>query len=489
MQDYFKYYNHLGFHNPYYLRRNDNLIIQPSFERIIEEMPAKERFLDYTAIAEVFSTGYCLGDRTLVRGIKKSPWMAKPNELTKEWEHSDVPHHLERIETVQDAATNFLALLKNELVSYVMDCDNIGLLLTGGMDSRIVAAVLKNLLDDGTLTGKTIYTYTWGSEDSRDVIYARKIAELYGWQWKHLVVDVNQMMENYGIAVMKGCEYTAIHLHAMPQVGREGHLNCVLAGSFGDSVGRAEFSGVKVTNLKRIDEGIKNVGGILRHDFLKLVKEDVENDILQYHTRFPKKLMFQRYEQDQQLHYMRRMLNACMSTIDTEVPLYQMFTSPDVFGYIWSLDPTVRTDEIYRLVLADIAPELLTIPWARTGLPYPEVDGKPDFYRKKHHDYGKMIRDNFLTGVEKKIVDNIEIASMLFDVRSLRNLIRNLNNFPIKGSLAFEEKVLYVGQVISFINDYNINIETLPAYNGSWKQALKEDLYYKGRFIYKTIIR
>src|SRR5690606_21301538 len=98
----------------------------------------------------------------------------------------------------------------------------------------------------------------------------------------------------------------------------------------------------------------------------------------------------------QQCHYMRRMLNSCMSVINDNYPLYQMFSSPDVYGYMWGIAPELRNDDIYYHILKANAPELLMIPWARTGLVYPHTTGTPDNFKKSHHDYGKMIRTDFL---------------------------------------------------------------------------------------------
>src|SRR5690606_34275073 len=136
--------------------------------------------------------------------------------------------HKEIIASEDEIALRFYNLLEEELIEYVKPHNNIGLLLTGGMDSRIVAVLLKNAIDSGKLADKNIYAYTWGHEESRDVIYASKIAEIYGWTWKHLIVDEKQLHENCQIAIENGCEYTPIHLHAMPQVARESHLDCVL---------------------------------------------------------------------------------------------------------------------------------------------------------------------------------------------------------------------------------------------------------------------
>lgn len=486
MVDRFRYFNHLGFHNPYYLDGENGRIITSSFEDIISVIPANERVLDFTAVTEVFSLGYCLGDRTLVRGLSKSPWMAKPNLEDSSWDYYSLPKHSFEVDEIGSVAMHFSTLLQEELINYVHPHTNIGVLLTGGMDSRIVVAILKSLLDQGKLVDKNIYTYTWGREGSRDVVYASKIAEMYGWSWTHLPVDVDQMKENFAVAVSNGCEYTAIHLHAMSQIARRSHLDCVLAGSFGDSVGRAEFSGVKVQQLVSLEKKIKNLGGLLRGDLCRLVSDQIQYDMNRYRDLFPVTEQFQSYEHEQQLHYMRRMLNACMSVIDQKIPLYQMFSSPAVFGYMWSLSPKIRGNDIYKVLLEQLAPELLSIPWARTGLKYPNTKGESDTYDKKHHDYGKMIRDNFLEMICESVEENISIASMLFDVSSINKAVRNLKKFPIEGKLVYEEKLIYVAQVLNFISKFDVKVD-LPQYDGRLLLSTKEDLKYKVRYYYNKL--
>lgn len=483
----FKHYTHLGFHNPYFIENVDrNLIIKPTFEEILESIPKSNRILDFTAVVELFSAGFCFGDRTLIRGLQKTPWMAKPNQEFKNWDYFSVPIHQEKTVNLQTVAETFYSLLEQELLEYIIPHENIGILLTGGMDSRIVAIALKNLRNRGLMENKNIFAFTWGNEKSRDVIYSERIAKLYDWNWEHLEVDVKQLQENLELAISNGCEFSAIHLHAMPQVARKKNIDCVLAGSFGDSVGRAEFSGRNVRFLSSLSNKIGNIGSLLRSDFKELVSSEVEADLERYHNLFPQEKEYQLFEQDQQLHYMRRMLNSCMNVINQEIPLYQMFSSPNVFGYMWSLDPIIRDNSIYLEILRRHAPELLEIPWARTGIPYESSSGEPDKYLKKHHDYGKMIRNNYLNFVEEAISDNSDVAKQLFDIRSAKNLISNLRKYPINGGLVFEDRLILVGQLLSFINKYNIKVD-LPLNNTPFLQSFKENLFYKGKYIYKKV--
>lgn len=480
----FDLYNHLGFHNPYYIKSNSHFEINFSLKHILEKTPSKT--LDYTAIVEILSTGYAFADRTLIQEVKKTPWMAKPNETNTAWDYFKVPKHQELKTPENEIADTFYNLLKQEMLGYLDNnsISHIGVLLTGGMDSRIVACVLNDLLTNAQLTKKEVICYTWGNENSRDIVYARRIADLYGWQWQRLVVDTEQMHHNCDLVMDNGCEFTPIHLHAMSQVADLNAVDCVLAGSFGDSVGRAEYSGVKVQDLKSIEDKIQNIAGILRPDYLKLTNAQIKEDLNQYHQLFPEQKAYQQYEQDLELHYMRRMLNACMRVIDKDIPLFQMFTSPEVFGYIWSISPELRTDAIYKIILDKHAPELAKIPWARTGLIYPHTQGTPDEYSKKHHDYGKMIRTHFLDEIKHVFVEKADIAQQIFNYRALMGLLNNVRKYPIKGSHVYEEKLLWAACLLNFIDNEAITIK-LPKNSNN----ITDYLFSIGQYRLKHLVK
>jgi len=480
--DKFKYYNYLGFHNPYYVLENNKFVINDDQRTLLNSI--NKPTLDSAALLQVLSNGFPFGDRTLIKQIKKTPWMAKPNGNYNEWQFFDVPKHDELIVDEIEISNKFYSLLEAELLSYIACHQHIGILLTGGMDSRIVAAVLNNVIKEQKVTGKSVTAMTWGMESSRDVVYAKRISKLFGWEWKHLVVDVDQMKENIDLCIESGCEFTPIHLHAMSQVTKEINLNCVIAGSFGDSIGRGEYSGTKVKDLNPLHESLSNFGGLLKKDLFISAEKDVHVDIDFYHEKFPAEKLYQQVEQDLQLHYMRRMLNSCMNVINRTVPLYQMFSSPEVFGYIWSLSPDVRTDLIYRCLLEDFCPQLLEIPWARTGLRYPENVGSPDQFKKQHHSYGKMIRESFLPNIEDNLKKNRDITEKLFNFKSVMSLIKNCKNYPINGSYVYEEKLLYISTVLTFIETNNIFIDERET-REDWRNAFKNDLLYKMKYFYK----
>ena len=476
----FKHYNHLSFLNPFNFNKKNQFEYSYDFSSILNFSQKK---LDVVAVTQVLNYGYILGDRTLIEDIKKSPWMAKPNQSNNTWEYFDLPSHQEKKLDINFICNKLFDELKNELKQYINDKVNIGFLLTGGMDSRIVAAVLSNILKDNSYNKITVHTFTWGDTHSRDVVYAKQISNLYNWKWKHLNIDDEQLKENINFTIDNGCEFSPIHLHAMSKLNHFANLDCVLAGSFGDSIGRGEYSGKKVLNIKPLNANFKNSLSLLNNEIYKKFIESSNQDILHYQNQFPQEKNYQQIEQDYQLHYMRRMLNPCFKVISEQTPVYQMFSSPQVFGFMWSVHPSLRTDDIYYNILKNESPELLDIPWARTGLPFPDTNGTPDNYNDKTIDYGSLIRKSFLIEIENELLNGSLIKKNIISSKRIKSIIRLIRLKPIDKSYFFEDKLIWLYCLQKFINQNNLSLKTYKNNFRTNKELIKE--YYLRLVFYK----
>lgn len=476
----FNYYNQLGFQNPFFIKQNDKLITNSNHLRLLEVKEGKNH-LDFAAIVQLLNKGFILGDRTLIQGVNKTPWMGKLNEDKSDWEFFNLPSHEEKEFNEKEIAEYFYSLLKQEMLQYIKKFSQIGILLTGGMDSRIVACVLNDLIENGEVSKKQVTAITWGKKDSRDVIYASKIAKLFKWEWIHLTVDAAELSKNIETALSIGCEVSPIHLHAMSKVADLEGIDCILAGSFGDSIGRGEYSGVHVENLKTLNSNFRNIGGLLRHDFYELSKIKIDQDINHYHNIFPQQKQYQQFEQDYQLHYMRRMLNPCFSIIDKKIPVYQMFTAPEVFGYMWSIHPKLRNDNIYKSILQTKNTALYRIPWARTGLLFPDKTGTPDQYSKQHHNYGEIIRNELFPEMREKILNGPLEELNIFNMKSIRNLLKFCSLTPIKGSFFYEEKLIWIAALSDFIEKHEVTSDLNPC-RGSMRSMATNHVEYYGKY-------
>jgi asparagine synthase (glutamine-hydrolysing) len=190
-----------------------------------------------------------------------------------------------------------------------------------------------------------------------------------------------------------GAEFAPFHLHAMPEVARLPGLDAVLAGSYGDSVGRAEFSGVRVQRLGPTVPSRVDPFALVKAGVARTVHAGMLEDCCGYRRHLHRDSEYQYREIEQQMHYMRRRNQSPMACIHEHIPLFQLFTAPETFGLMWSLDPALRDDRFYTALLPTLPGRIGELPWARTGVPLGVGAAEPDRITKGHHRYGTWLRN------------------------------------------------------------------------------------------------
>ncbi len=479
----FKYYNHLGFFNPYFIDYNSDILFSSNISKILDNKTSRNE-IDNSSLLSLMSKGYIIGDGTLIKGIGKTSWNTKYEDLR--WKsYTQLKFSNIKLD-YQKIAKELFFLLKKELKEYIGDKKSVGVLLTGGMDSRIVAGVLDFMLKTGELKNVDIVGITWGNKNSRDVVYANKIASRLNWSWKHYDITPEDFLNNIYETANRGCEFSPNHLHGMIKVSEEKGVDCIIAGSFGDSIGRSEYSGKRVLQLEDIRSDIKNYHGYFKYDFIPKNTNKINQEVLKYWYQFPQSKPFQQIEQDYQIHYMRRMLNPCLSVINEKIPLYQAFTNPKIVQFIWSLDPEIRNDEIYKELLNLFYTDLKDIPWARTGLLFHNNEGTPDNYNKAYHKYFySNIFNNELFDTIKELVlsENIEQLNV-FNMSSLKNTFKIMKTPFYKYNSKLEQKLTWLASLALFVKKYDIvNSESLVS-NTNIKDKLNSNLILKDSLVF-----
>jgi asparagine synthase (glutamine-hydrolysing) len=454
----FRYYNHLCFNNPYYYEKAGKFEIHKNFPGMIDRFSGKRK-IDPVAVIELLNKTYILADRTIIQGIQRTPWLAKPNEQSNKWIFDKAPEHGNIDISEAKIAKTLFQKICSEIELYIGEKKKVGILLSGGMDSRMVAGSLDYLVKTGRLRDLEITGLTWGNEGTRDVVYAKKIAERLGWNWKHYAVTAKDLLNNITETAINGCEYSPIHLHAIPQIrdDNEVDLQIILAGSYGDSVGRAEYAGKKVRHLKPLLHNVSNVGNFIYKDIYDNSFKYLSTDIDRYHQQFPKQEEYMQNELDYQLHYMRRMLNPCMELLTEKMEFQQVFTHPDVFGYMWSISPERRNDLVYKNMLNEFITKLDDIPWARTGLPYGHKEGKPDNYLKAHHSYVKQLQHILLKEIDKETFFKKIEAYGVFNLKAIKIWFKLLKIFPVSNRY-FLEKLVWLVSLSEMFSIYDMTL-------------------------------
>lgn len=440
------------------------------------------RRIDKAGVLSILMKNYCLNNRTLISDVEKIPWMSKVEN--DKFIYSELPLHNNISLSSMDVANNLISLMRLEALSFLEGKDTVGILLSGGMDSRIVAGILRKLQNERNFLGKVV-AISWGDSLSRDVIYSKRIAEKFSWDYIHIPIDAETLYENIKIAGLRGAEFSPVHLHAMNDVSKLSFLDGIFAGSYGDSIGRGEYSGLKVNQLRSLLNKHLNHFSFMRKDAQQEAIELLKKDISSLRNIFPGRDETSYREIEMQAHYMRRQLSPCMKIIGEKIPLYQMFTSPKVFGFMWGLDFKCRNDDVYEKMLSILPGELLTIPWSRDGRRYNDPKApSEDSYPKLYHRYGDWLRNDN----RKFVVDLINRGTLqdlgIFNNKALDFWVNNWRNDNRAKCDRLDEKMAWLASLSVFVEAYDIigepknNKSTVIDEISIYTSALYEKAYF-----------
>lgn len=344
--------------------------------------------LDTTTIASILSFGMAGQDRTMLREISRRPWLSKV-EADGSVLLEAVPPHGFFTGSDELLSERFYRLLCGEARSVCTGFKEIYILLSGGMDSRIIAGILADLYRAGEIQAKPI-AVTWGLADSRDVVYAERMAKILGFDWKNIEFGPETVLSNIqATARQLGLLHSPELLHNMLWFKNIPSTALVLAGSFGDSIGRAEFGGMHLLQLPV--QMPKNRYALLKPNVYREVCKELNADLDAIHSRAKGQVpVYAKNEHWMQGYRMRGGLCHALCIINQYANIYQMYTAPEVFEFMWALHPARRDDEIYATLLQNKFPALARVPWPRTNRAIRgATEGARDDLRPEYHEYIK----------------------------------------------------------------------------------------------------
>lgn len=472
----FNNYGHLGSRSYYSIEKGTK--IYTSFASSMKSSEISMPRIDEAAILSVLMKNYCIGDRTLIKGIKRTPWMARALEDGL-WQNFELPMHGNVVVGPLEASKILYRNLRQEVSEFLSGKSTVGILLSGGMDSRIVAGIVRKLQEIGDYSGNVV-ALTWGISESRDVIYAKKIANEFGWSFEHFELNAEVLLKNIELCAIRGAEYSPVHLHAMELVSKVKGVEGILAGSYGDSIGRGEYSGRRTNKLPGILDKHLNHFAFMSKKTEKRALITMKQVLVDSRSRFPGRDEISYREIEMQMHYMRRQLNSCMEVIDDKIPLYQMFSSPSTFGYMWSLAPESRTDDVYEHLLKVLPVVLQEIPWARTGKIYNSLSGsEADSNSSLNNKYGAWLRNELRAEIEREMLDGTLQSLGIFNEHSINHWIKRWGRGGYPKVDRLDEKMAWLASLSVFCKAYNVNKSDVVYANSFWDNIslMKADVH------------
>lgn len=380
---------------------------------------------DVGAILGMLGFGYACGDRTLAAEVRRQPWLSEAlpgGEARLE----PIPAHDGHWDSAERIAGRLQALLHEEMAAACRGRSEIYLLLSGGLDSRIAAAIAARAHDAGELPARPV-AVTWGHEASRDVVYARAAAGALGLEWIHAPIGPATFLRNVEeSAVRLAALVSPTHLHGMTWFESAPRDALVLAASYGDSVGRAEFSKRSLVELTPLRP--PRFAPRLRGAALAAGRARIEEDLRALRDRAPGAPRHAVCEHEMNGHYLRGVIGHAMSLIGNWCDVYQVFTHPAVYRFVWSLHPALRDDAIYACLLERLHPRAARLPWARTGRALRgRTEGRVPGLRAKFHDYAGWVGGELHADLARAVDPEWFEATGLFDpaaVAALREKVR-----------------------------------------------------------------
>lgn len=446
-----------GDFSPYYFFNNDEIITGNTFADL-NKLNKYNWELDISTVLSLINFNYIPGDRTLIKDVFRVPWHSQITK-NKILRNPPIPH-ANNIYSQEYIADKFIELLEIEFITEFSNYKNLWILQTGGLDSRITIAIINKLKKENKLKSK-INLVTWGDKNSRDVLYSKQIALHFDYEFYHIDITPNILKENIEIAVDFGnAEVSAFHYHGMSKLKELVSIeDCVIASSYGDSIGRAEYSGSHLTDINL--QTINNPYNLFNTNIYNKHKTIIENDRSSAWITDREQSKNIKNELDMQENYMRRMIAHAMDYIKSFTTLKQTFTSDQIVSFVFSISPICRNFDTYYQIFTKLDPYFLRIPWARTGISLENdyIDNDPK-HLKDYHSYKKWFLDDYYNVISSTILNGKLIANNIICLSSIENL---LNHW--KHNIEIGELISKLYQIELLIEKYKLDVvyhESLP---------------------------
>jgi asparagine synthase (glutamine-hydrolysing) len=169
-----------------------------------------------------------------------------------------------------------------------------------------------------------------------------------------------------------------------------------------------------------------------------------------------------------------------MEVINDKTPLFQIFTSPKVFAYMWSLDVSVRNDKVYYYMLKKFSNKISEVPWARTGKRFMHDEDTPDQHKKKHHNYTDIVQFELYDKILTYVIENKGYLSYI-NIDAFKVIMQEIKYFP-KHNFDYLELICWMVSYTKFIKTYKEELETPVPFSS-------KSLAFKAKFEYRILTK
>ena len=376
----------IGSKNLYLKRINDKYLYGSEIKAILADKTVKPT-LNLDAISELFTFSYPIGNRTYFNEIELIPpgtVIVLNNDKIEVQSYHNFKNRTQNRKklSLNNLLVNFSGLMKRAIKDRICDKEKIGIFLSGGLDSRLMAGFAQKVALE---MNKEIISFTFGTRGGRQIRIAKKIAKKLNIKNIFYEIKPDSISKHAEELVYKGDGQIRIrdaHFFSCLRQVRQ-NVDCVLVG-FGCSELFGETINNDLSNLKSNKHLIDYIFAHFKKDitlkhlpkiFSDYIKEKLDNSRIMYNF---KKSVEEIYSNsfNNSLDYwtirqqIRRNIIALSNYINCFIETRMPFIDNELIDFALNLPIQLRIRKRFiQKASRFLFPEISNIPWEKTGVP------------------------------------------------------------------------------------------------------------------------
>jgi asparagine synthase (glutamine-hydrolysing) len=451
----------LGLQPLYYAKVGDGLIFASGVRALLAD-PCLSRATDSAAIQQFLAFDHVLDDRTLLGNVRLLPqasvlrFSRRHLRIRPYWRL--VYANQVKLRPEDEYRDELVAILRRAVARQAPGETPAGLLLSGGLDSRVLLAHLREETDVGKL-----HTFTWGIPKCDDARISSKLAALTGTPHHFFELKPDYLLHtaDEAVRITDGLG-NIVNLHALAvasDVAR--HARIVYKGFLGDAMlgfalRRPFWADYAPDDAIRVHLSVHDVQGVLNYDrdeLSKLVVDSLGSRIDEevfgaYRAGMERsgntQLALQRLYFDLTQRVPRMTLNG-VEVVRSRAAVRLPFADRELVDFSLSLPPGYHFERyLIRSAFTQAFPEYAKIPVSDTGLPM--ISCARDLVLRTRHfalwhlansginwlnrparrpykDYGLWFRTGLRSWVEETLLAPKSLERGYFRPQYVRNLV------------------------------------------------------------------
>jgi asparagine synthase (glutamine-hydrolysing) len=375
-----------GFCKLYYWSSSARILFASEYKAIISHEAFQKR-VDEEAMADFMTFGYCLGDKTFFRDIKLLPYGSvltfhEGNASIKRYWDYRFRDGSSWLYEPEEYVERYNFLLEKACRKQLDGKKNIGLPLSGGLDSRALAG----MLDKVSFAGG-VKTFSYGNPECFDVVYGKRIARKLNFDHEYIPIRSSYLKEHAKSFVwLTEGTVNCLNSHMMltHRFLKEQRIDAVVTGFLGDTVAGEPIVGFKpYKTISREDEFLREVferqTDIMSDDeALRYFRNDVYRKItgrpfMAYKSDYNRLALDNRYYKSiyaELVGRQRRYTSFNLYAFEGYSEVLAPFTDNEFVDFALLIpDVLAFTRFVEKETIVKYLPKVASVPWNKTRLP------------------------------------------------------------------------------------------------------------------------